>query len=108
VPHLKELLAKHEKDGLAIVGVHSTKGGDKMAEFVKAQKIPWPNMVDKDKKTQTAFAVDSFPDYYLVDRAGKLRFADLANKELDRAVTMLLKESPPADLVKQEPATGEL
>ena len=39
-----------------------------------------------------AFAVDSFPDYYLIDRKGKLRVADLANSDLDRAIEILLKE----------------
>ena len=39
-----------------------------------------------------AFAVDSYPDYYLIDRNGNVRVADLANGDLDRAVEILLKE----------------
>lgn len=66
-----------------------------MADFAKEQGINYPIAIDTDKKTVTAFKVDSYPDYYVIDRAGKLRFADLANKELDRAIAMLLAEKAP-------------
>lgn len=92
VPHMKELLEKHRDAGLVIVGIHTTNGGEKMEAFVKEQGIPWPCAVDVEMKTVKAFGVDSFPDYYLIDRAGNLRIADLANGELDRAVEALLKE----------------
>ena len=72
-----------------------------MAEFVEAQKIPYPVAADIDKKTTTAFRVDSYPDYYLIDRAGKLRVADLANGDLERSVKVLLAEAAPGE---QEPA----
>ena len=45
----------------------------------------------------TAFHVDSYPDYYLVDRSGKLRFADLANADLDKAIAALLAEPAPGE-----------
>ena len=97
MPHLKELLAKHREDGLAVVGIHTTSRGDQMADFVKEQELPWPVAVDVDRKTVTAFRVDSYPDYYIIDRAGKLRVADLQNGDLDRVVELLLKEkAPPA------------
>ena len=67
-----------------------------MAAFAKEQEIPYPVAIDVDKKTVKAFAVDSFPDYYVIDRAGKLRVADLANSELERVVKVLLKEKAPA------------
>ena len=66
-----------------------------MADFVKAQGIPWPVAVDATRKTVQAFQVDSYPDYYLIDRAGNLRVADLANAELERAITTLLAEPNP-------------
>ena len=95
MPHLKELYAEHKQDGLEIVGVHSKRGGGAMADFVEENEIPYPTAVDVEGLTVKAYAVDSYPDYYLVDRAGKLRFADLANAELDRAIEMLLAEPAP-------------
>ena len=92
MPHLKELHKKYKDQGLVIIGVHTTNGGEKMAEFVKKESIPWAVALDVDDKTVKAFAVDSYPDYYLIDRSGKLRVADLANDEVDRVVEVLLKE----------------
>jgi thiol-disulfide isomerase/thioredoxin len=92
MPHLKELYQKHKADGLVIVGIHTTDQGERMADFAKQQGIDWPIAIDIDKKTVQAFRVDSYPDYYLIDRAGNLRVADLKNASLDRAVEILLKE----------------
>ena len=92
IPHLKELATEHENEGLVVIGVHSTLDGHKMAAFVEQEEIKYPVCVDSDEKTTRAFNVDSNPDYYLIDRAGKVRFADLANSELDRAIDMLLQE----------------
>ena len=92
MPHLKELYAKHRKNGLVVIGIHTKNQGEKMANYVKEADLPWPIALDAEGKTVKAFAVDSFPDYYLIGRNGTLRVADLANGNLDRAVEILLKE----------------
>lgn len=65
-----------------------------MAAFAEARGIAFPIAIDVDRQTIGAFAVDSYPDYYLIDRSGKLRVADLANADLERAVQVLLAERP--------------
>jgi hypothetical protein len=107
VPHLKELIAKHADAGFVVLGVHTASSGDQMPAFVGEQKITWPVAVDEDGATVRAFAVDSFPDYYLVDRAGKLRVADLANAAIDDAVAKLLAEPAPAADQGAPPAGGK-
>lgn len=102
--HLLELKAKHEAAGLVVIGVHTTNGGEKMAAFVEEQKITYPVAIDVDQTTTSAFAVDSYPDYYLIDRAGNLRVADLKNGALDDAIGVLLAEPAPK---AAEPATEE-
>lgn len=67
-----------------------------MAGFAEEQGIDYPIAIDVEDRTKKAFRVDSFPDYYLIDRAGNLRVADLANGDLDRAVEVLLAEEAPA------------
>jgi thiol-disulfide isomerase/thioredoxin len=95
IPHLKELYKQHKGEGLVIIGVHTTNQGDRMADFVKKEGIPWPVAVDMDQATVKGYRVDSYPDYYLIDRSGKLRVADLQNSDLDRAVKILLQEKVP-------------
>ncbi|MBK8101081.1 MAG: TlpA family protein disulfide reductase [Planctomycetes bacterium] len=96
MPHLKELFAANKDKGLVILGIHTKNGAETVADFVKEQAIPWPIATDADGKTVQAFAVDSYPDYYLVDRAGNLRVADLQNGAVDEAVAALLAEPAPA------------
>ena len=97
MPHLLELAAKHKDQGLVVIGVHTTNKGPEMAAFVADQKITYPVAVDVENKTTSTFAVDSYPDYYLIDRAGNLRVADLQNAHVDAAIATLLAEPAPDD-----------
>jgi hypothetical protein len=45
--------------------------------------------------TNKAWKVDSYPDYYLIDRAGRLRVADCKNNKIEDAIKALLAESAP-------------
>ena len=92
MPHLKKLTEEKKDAGLVIIGVHSTKGGEKMEAFVKKHGINYPVAVDVDKKTVGSYGGNSYPDYFVIDRKGVLRFADLKNSELDAAVDYLLAE----------------
>lgn len=83
--------------------MHSTKGGEKAADFVAEQGITWPIAIDVAQGTQTAFAADSFPDYYIIDRAGNVAVADLANGELDRAIEHFLAQPAPDDVTPPLP-----
>jgi hypothetical protein len=102
MPKLNQLAADHADQGLVLIGIHSTERSDTMEEFVKEHGIKYPVAVDDGRTTTTRFGVDSFPDYYLIDRHGKVRFADLANHEIERAVKMLLAEPPPLAEVLHE------
>jgi hypothetical protein len=45
-------------------------------------------------EANVAFKVDSYPDYYIVDRAGRLRGADIASAQLESAIKKLIAEKP--------------
>ncbi|MGI9243015.1 MAG: peroxiredoxin family protein [Verrucomicrobiales bacterium] len=97
VPHLKKLHADNKDKGLVIIGVHSKNGGDKMPAFVKDKGIDYAVAHDSEGKTMKAFGGNSYPDYFVIDREGILRFADLANAELEKAVEQLLAEGKDDD-----------
>ncbi len=84
---------RYGDQGLVVLGIHSTRGADKMEAFAKQQGIPFPIAADLGDRSKRAFGVDGNPDYYLIDRSGRMRFADLANREVERAVQALLRES---------------
>lgn len=107
MPHLKELVEKHKADGLVVLGVHTTNSGEKMKDYVAEAGITWPVAVDVDHQTTAAFAVDSYPDYYVVDRAGNLRVADLQNAAVDAAIEKLLAEPAGARAAPKAAGTGK-
>src|SRR5438034_10492924 len=76
VPHNNEMMEKYGGKGLVIIGVCIKNGADKFAATVKEKGMKDPVAVDADGKTEKAYHVDGYPDYYLIDRAGKLRIAD--------------------------------
>ena len=93
VPAVKRLYDKHKENGFTIVSVHTTRGGERADTFVKKHEIPWAVAVDDADKTAELWgALAGKPDYYLIDRRGILRFADIKNTDLERAVTLLMDE----------------
>jgi cytochrome c biogenesis protein CcmG/thiol:disulfide interchange protein DsbE len=90
IPHTNELLEKY-KDKVVIVGVCHPQGGENMAKMVQDKGIKYPVCLDTNGKTAKAYAVDGFPDYYIIDAAGKLVLADCANTNVEKALEALIK-----------------
>jgi Leucine-rich repeat (LRR) protein/thiol-disulfide isomerase/thioredoxin len=91
MPKLKSLHKKYPND-LVILGIHTTSGAEQMADYVAAEKIPWPNACDVDKQTVASWHIDSYPDVCVIDRNGVLRVADLYLGDLERAIRELVAE----------------
>jgi hypothetical protein len=97
LPHIKEWQKKYADKGLVIVGVHTPWGAEKLKEFVKEKEITYVVALDSSPdgragKTLAKYQVDSFPDYYFIDRKGILRYADAANATAEDAIQELLAE----------------
>jgi thiol-disulfide isomerase/thioredoxin len=92
IPHTNELLKKYADKGVVIIGVCAKNGAEKMADTVKKHAIEYPVAADTTEATVKAYKVNSFPDYYIIDRKGNLRWADFANRDLETAIEILLAE----------------
>ena len=92
VPHTNEMNQKYAREGVVIIGVCNKRGAEKMADTVKKHGIEYPVAVDDG--TNASYRVNSFPDYYVIDRHGILRWADVANKDVEKAIEILLREQP--------------
>ncbi|HEV3339250.1 MAG TPA: redoxin domain-containing protein, partial [Pirellulales bacterium] len=96
-PKLKDLHDKYAERGLLIVGVHTTRFAETMAEYVEQKSIPWPVAADVDDATVKAWTVRNYPTLFLIDRQGKVRIAGLYRGDLERAVVQLLEETAAPD-----------
>jgi thiol-disulfide isomerase/thioredoxin len=95
IPHTNELMEKYADQGVVIIGVCAKRGAEKMADTVKQRGIKYP--VAEDTGTIAAYKANSYPDYYIIDRNGVLRWADIANRDVEKAIKILLEEKDKAE-----------
>ncbi|MDX2147411.1 MAG: hypothetical protein SFZ23_07795 [Planctomycetota bacterium] len=88
-----QLAQRYAKEGLVVVLVHDKEGWD------TAPKPKAPEgatlLVAHDAKNEFRAAIDSDmdPDFYIIDRAGQLRFADVQTSAVEKAVELVVKEA---------------
>ncbi|MFM7133288.1 MAG: TlpA family protein disulfide reductase [Planctomycetota bacterium] len=92
IPKMNELSAKYAEKGVVFVGVCHKDGGEKMLDVAKSKGIRYPICLDAKGAANAAYAIDGYPDYFIIDREGRVRGADVANGSVERAVEMLLAE----------------
>jgi cytochrome c biogenesis protein CcmG/thiol:disulfide interchange protein DsbE len=73
MPLLRDELARHTADGLAIVGVIYKDTADPARDFAKSFGATWPSALDPDGSIAKAYRVVAPPQSYFIDRAGVLR-----------------------------------
>ncbi len=94
---LNSLQDDYGDQGLVVVGICATLEGFALPKVAQQYEIAFPAGVDMENRTNRAFGPNGYPDYYLLDRAGHLRIADLHHDHLRDAIEALLAEQPADD-----------
>ncbi len=92
VPHTNELAEKYGED-VVIIGICHQEGSETMVQKAEERGIKYPIAIDVHGNTVQSYLVNGFPDYFLIDRNGKLRIADCDNSSVDEAIEALLAEA---------------
>lgn len=93
VPHNNELQKKYADKGVVFIAICAPNGGDKMEATAKKHDIKYATVLDTGKgETFAAYKGDSYPDYYIIDRKGNLRWGDVVNDEVEKAINILVSE----------------
>ena len=92
VPHTNEMAEKYGDD-VVIIGVCNQRGSEEMVETAEERGIKYPLAIDVDGNTVKSYRVNGYPDYFLIDRTGKLRVADCKNASVEEAIEALLAEA---------------
>jgi peroxiredoxin len=78
---VKAAFEKFHAQGFEIIGIYNYTDKDRLEEFVKTYGISWPQYfddkqsnVDVGNKLAVEFGIDGFPQMFLVDKQGCLRF----------------------------------
>lgn len=80
--------------GLVVLAVHPEQGWDAINEKIAAGRVKVQVARDVDGAFAEGVLADEYPDLFLIDRAGQLRYADIENKSLKAAVAQLIRETP--------------
>ena len=89
----QDMAAKYGDKGLIVVGIHHDQGWDKAAAGVTQAGAKFPVARDAGGALRAALKVDQDPDFYVIDRSGNLRYADIATGSLDEACGTVVRES---------------
>lgn len=79
IPKNNEIHKKYKDKGVVFIGICHPQGSEKMNTIVEDHKIEYPVAIDPEGKTIEAYKVNSYPDYYIIDRDGKILVADCKN-----------------------------
>lgn len=105
IPTVAALQKDFAKKGVQIVGISSDSDANAWRKFVAANRMVWPEYLDSDNSVQSAFQIDSFPTYIVLDRNGVIQFRQSGFSEqespaelygaIDRALKVKLDTSAP-------------
>jgi len=85
-------LYRHYKDkDVTFIGVCANEGSEDMSKIIESKGVKYPVCRDlSSDKSILAYEVQAIPSYFVVDRTGRLRFADVKRDRVDDAIEYLL------------------
>jgi thiol-disulfide isomerase/thioredoxin len=93
LPRLQKAYEKYHAAGFEIVGVSLDENRAAVVDFVKARKLPWPQIHNAGANSDVvdAFGVASIPANFLIDPDGKVVRLDLRGAAIEKALDTLIK-----------------
>lgn len=105
IPTVALLQKDFARKGVEFVGISSDTDANAWRSFIAANHMVWPEYLDSDDRVQSAFQIDSFPTYIVLDRNGVIQFRQSGFDQqespaelygaLDRALKVKLDPSAP-------------
>jgi peroxiredoxin len=95
LPEIQKAYDKFHDQGFEVVGVSLDVEKDKLQQFVKQRKMPWPQFFDGkrwDNKLAVKYGVDQTPTGYLLGRDGKIIKKLGVDDDLNAEVALALKK----------------
>jgi peroxiredoxin len=82
--------------GLIVIGVHHAQGWDTAEKVAKERGAKFPIVHDSAGAYRKALKIDHEPQYFVIDRAGHLRYASVAAGSVEEAVSEVVAETSAA------------
>ena len=67
-----------------VLAINVSEKKEKVIEYVKKQKVPFPVLLDADGKVAAEYGVRGYPAHYLINRQGKVLAIGFGAKNWER------------------------
>lgn len=93
-----------------LLGINSDQSRSALKKIMDEQTITWPQMFDgMPGPIAKRWNVQGWPTIYVLDQEGIIRYRDVRDADLDKAVKALLEKSPSKDrAATSQPANKSL
>jgi hypothetical protein len=97
-PHERSLVKKLARKPFALIGVNSDEDRDHLRKVIKEEEFSWRSFWDGSPEgpIATQWNVSGWPTIYVIDAEGRIRYKNVRDESLDRAIDDLLKEKESA------------
>ena len=101
LPHEKELVKLHSNEAFALLGVNSDEPADEklstrenVQRIMAKEGITWRQAIDGSTSGPwaTKWNIHGWPTIYVIDHKGVIRFKNVRDEEMTKAVETLLAE----------------
>jgi hypothetical protein len=95
-PHERSLVKRLADKPFALLGINSDADRDALKETMKAEGITWRSWWDggdTNGPIATTWNVSGWPTTYVLDKNGVIRFKNVRETEMDKAIDKLLAEA---------------
>lgn len=92
------MVHKLANEPFTLLGINSDRSRSALKKILEEQKITWPNIYDGTPgrgEIASRWNVRGWPTIYVLDHEGVIRYRDLRDKRLEKAVMELLEKVPP-------------
>lgn len=93
IPHEREMVKRLAGKPFALVSISADDEADRLRDFVRDERMAWTHICDgPDGPIGQAFDISYYPTIFVLDAKGVIRYKDVRDQELERAVEKLLAE----------------
>jgi peroxiredoxin len=96
LPNVKRIYRRNTDKDFRVLGISLDSELVELEAFMKGTDIEWPQIFDDGVpggSIADAYGVEFIPATFLLDRNGTVRYVDLRDMDLERAVARLLSET---------------
>ena len=94
-PHERSLVNRLKDKPFVLLGINTGDQEATLRKLIKDGEITWPFWIDDTGKSgpiTQQWSVEAFPTIYVLDAKGVIRFKDVRDEEMDKAVDSLFAE----------------